>query len=540
MASAGTLVFPEHNAKMLSSNPAEALASVVAESQLAVDPANFTLTETKESLLGTHYYFQHTVNGVAVENSQIVVSVNKESEIFKIYHSVEATSQKSLAPSIALVPEAKALELAWKHLQVNGELTARPEVKLVYNKNLRLVYKVGMSLSSPAGNFAVTVDAQNGNVLEVADAALPRMKREGDFKIVHLKSLPKFGTFSSALNSFNAAHAQKSFKLEAITVAGTAQVFDPNPVVILGRTDLQDESPASAFTQAYDIQDLKDITFSGSVYTLAGPKVKLIDFEYPNVAPSTSNDGHWVFERADASFTDTMTYLHIDRSVRYLETLGFAGAKAVFPRALEVDANGLNGDDNSHYIPYAKRLAFGHGCVDDNEDSEVILHELGHAINDHINPSWSGGDTGAMGEGFGDYWAASYTTSTNPNMRDEIMNWVFKWDGHNDCWPGRQLNQFAATYSASMIYGAHQRVNGGQSDEIWSTPIFQAYLELTKNRGVARADVDKIIIEAQYGLGSGLRMPDMARSIVKTAKKLFPNKDYDQVYTRHFQKQKIL
>jgi hypothetical protein len=35
-------------------------------------------------------------------------------------------------------------------------------------------------------------------------------------------------------------------------------------------------------------------------------------------------------------------------------------------------------------------------------------------------------------------------------------------------------------------------------------------------------------------------MPEMARSIVKAAKALFPTQDYDQVYTKHFKKQKIL
>ena len=88
-------------------------------------------------------------------------------------------------------------------------------------------------------------------------------------------------------------------------------------------------------------------------------------------------------------------------------------------------------------------------------------------------------------------------------------------------------------------YSAHSQVDGGISDELWSTPIFQAFLELY-NRGVPRADIDKIILESHFGLGSGVKMPEMARSIVKAAKALFPTQDYDQVYTKHFKKQKIL
>jgi hypothetical protein len=33
------------------------------------------------------------------------------------------------------------------------------------------------------------------------------------------------------------------------------------------------------------------------------------------------------------------------------------------------DSDGNNGDDNSYYSPALKRLSFGHGGVDDDEDA---------------------------------------------------------------------------------------------------------------------------------------------------------------------------
>ena len=235
-----------------------------------------------------------------------------------------------------------------------------------------------------------------------------------------------------------------------------------------------------------------------------------------------------------------MTYFHIDQSIRYLESLGYTSAKVIFPRSLEVDADGLSGADNSHYIPSQRRLAFGHGCVDDNEDSDVILHELGHAIHHHINASWMGGDTGAMGEGFGDYWAASYSTTTENGQTTTIHpEWVFKWDGHNSCWPGRKLNALTMQYNSASNYSAHSNVAGGISDELWSTPLFQAFQEL-RGLGVERSDIDKIVIEAHFGLGSGVKMRDMANAIVRTAKALFPDKNYDQIYYKSFKRHNIV
>ena len=536
VSQAAGLIYPKSVVKLLPKDKVS-LQNVSDQLNLGISAGSFQLVDTKRSLLGTHYYFQQFVNAVEVDSAQVVFSVNGRDEVIKVYSSTVSPSLKVLGAAIPFLSEAQALEAAWRHLQVNGELIEAPTAKLVYSKDLNLVYRIKIAASSPAGYFDFTVDAQDGRVLVVNDAAIPRMKRAE--VAVRLKGNAAFTSFSSALKSFEFKMLSKSFMTNEISfVNGTAQVFDPNPVVTLGRTDLQDTTEASVFLPAYTTEDLKDISFVNGVYSLKGPKVTLIDFESPNVAPSTSADGSWIFERKNPSFNDAMTYLHIDRSVRYIESMGFVSNRAVFPKSIEVDANGVSGADNSHYIPSSRRLAFGNGCVDDNEDADVILHELGHAIQHHINPSWNGGDTGAMGEGFGDYWAASYSVST-PNGRDGNVSWVFKWDGHNACWGGRKLNSFSPTYDSSRIYSAHAQVNGGVSDELWSTPIFQAFLELY-DRGVSRSNIDKIILEAHFGLGSGVKMPDMALAIVKTAKALFPNENYDQVYTKHFKKQKIL
>lgn len=505
--------------------------------ELGLDTTQLKYAEIKESLAGKHYYFDQVINGVVVSGAEFVVSTNKSGKIIRIFNNVKKSSTpvgaKVKIPSVPLVSAQGAMDIAWREIKANGELLQKPSAKLSFNEKLQLIYTVSISASSPFGHWDVTVDALNGKVLEVKDGALPRMKRAQT--VSRTNGAPV--SLSTALRNFDAQN-RKAFSPKGSKANGTAKVFDPNPVVTLGRTDLQDTTAAGEFANAYVVEDLKDITLANGVYSLVGPKVTLIDFESPKVAPSTSETGNWDFERKNVAFNDVMTYMHLDKNMRYIESLGFVGAKVIFPKSVEVDANGVNGQDNSHYIPSSRRLAFGHGCVDDNEDADVILHELGHAIHHHINARWNGGDTGAMGEGFGDYWAASYSASL-PGGLDTKPEWVFKWDGHNACWDGRKLNALKMKYDPKRSYQAHSNVGDGISDELWSTPIFQAFLELYKS-GVSRADIDKIILEAHFGLGSGMKMPEMATSIVKTAKTLFPYKRYDQIYLKHFQANNIL
>src|SRR6185503_5782338 len=67
------------------------------------------------------------------------------------------------------------------------------------------------------------------------------------------------------------------------------------------------------------------------------------------------------------------------------------------------------GVDNSFATDHPRdEMRFGKGGVDDAEDAEVILHELGHQI--HFSQSatfFASNEAGSISEGFGDYWAAN-------------------------------------------------------------------------------------------------------------------------------------
>ena len=79
--------------------------------------------------------------------------------------------------------------------------------------------------------------------------------------------------------------------------------------------------------------------------------------------------------------------------------------------------------------------AFGEGGVDDAEDGDVIIHELGHAISHMRANSNSGTERSTYDEALGDYFAERYG-----RLLGITSNRVFDWDGNNTFWSGRSVS----------------------------------------------------------------------------------------------------
>jgi hypothetical protein len=186
---------------------------------------------------------------------------------------------------------------------------------------------------------------------------------------------------------------------------GVAFVFDPNPAATLAADQLPHHGrtlppPETAYTRV----TLRGLNASG---WLDGRRVTT----KPTKRRTRQPNRQFLFRSNERAFEEVMAYFHIDRAVTYLESLGFRGPRAIFRAPLPVDANGTD-EDNSWFGPHDSSLTFGLGGVDDAEDAEIILHELGHAIQDAICPGFGQStEAAAMGEGFGDYFAASFCGS---------------------------------------------------------------------------------------------------------------------------------
>jgi hypothetical protein len=195
-----------------------------------------------------------------------------------------------------------------------------------------------------------------------------------------------------------------------------------------------------------------------------------------------------------------MAYYHLDAMQRWYQALGFADANH---RAQVVDPHGLNGQDNSKFVPSVHRIALGEGGVDDAEDAAVLVHEYGHATQYDILPTWGiGGHTGAMGEGFGDYLANSYAWAHFP-QRVRDWNGVFQWDGHNEFWPGRRA------LDTTMHYPEHATGAVHRAGTLWCSALTDALYALGDRRVM-----DTLVLDHHYALTGSATMADAANAIL--------------------------
>lgn len=440
------------------------------------------VTDVKTSLAGTHVHLQQAVDGIPVYGARFNVSFDKSGNVRMITgNPMAGISVPVMAPVVSAL---SAVDLALEYMAVVGSPMADPVTQPVLFRdsagNDHLAVLVLFVSMNPMGDWEVLVDAATGDVLHVVD----RM----------------------------------------CYVDGSGMAFEPDPLTSASvryggeYVDSGDSDLPALNDERFEIE-LLDIFDDDGTYRLQGPWVTLLDFEEPYVDPVTADspDG-FSFLRSESGFEDVMVYYHISRSQVHMQLLGFDDIQH---GPIEADPHGLGGDDNSHFIPSLNRLAFGEGGVDDAEDSDVIIHEYGHAIQHDQVPEWTGGHTASLGEGFGDYWAGSYSI----RYSDYYSHWTFNWDGHNPFWAGRRLD-FPGTYPNN--WGNDIYHNG----QIWASTLWEI-------RAEAGGDVtDAIVLQAHYYLSTGATAEDNAEALVLSDELLFGGANQDiileKLYTRGF------
>lgn len=328
--------------------------------------------------------------------------------------------------------------------------------------------------------------------------------------------------------------------------AKQGRVFDPNPVAKLNNPALQDDNGSAAAVpdSAYSIVDLPDLAPSGP---LSGPYVQMVDIEPPH-PPMADASQSLMFDRSQPQFQEVNAYYHLDRAQRYLQSLGYTGARQLVAYAVPVDAHGAEGSDNSYFIsgftPGRGELVFGDGGTDDAEDSDIMLHEYGHAIQESIAPGvWGGSSSSqsrALAEGSADYWSFSSTyEQTIPSGRDPFC--IGDWDAR--CWnddPSQFcgypsgadcLRRIDSSKTMADFINSDAPGTEHQNGEIWSSALREIFMAMTKRYGTdpGKRLADSVVLEGMFGLPANPTYAGFGRNLLAADRALDGGADVDTI-----------
>jgi len=303
-------------------------------------------------------------------------------------------------------------------------------------------------------------------------------------------------------------------------------VFDPSPVVALGDHSelMTGKTVRRPPVEAYREVPLLGLDDGGF---LSGDNV--------STAPTGKRrvrrmDRQFLLRSHQRGFEEVMVYFHVDASLRYLKKLGYAGTRSIFKSAVMANVNGTR-EDNSWYSPSEKMLTFGTGAIDDAEDAETILHELGHAIQDAICPDFGqSAEAAAMGEGFGDYWAASNFESKKPDRyRTSVMTWDGLLLGLESKLKPPSLRRLD---SDRTFEDFDEKGDEHDNGEIWSATLWDVRRELGQHAA------DRVILESHFQLDGFTTFARAARAIIDADRNLESGR-HVAALKRIFRKRKI-
>jgi hypothetical protein len=433
-----------------------------------------------QSLGAKHLLFQQSYVDKRIHRAYVTVHMDNENHIYLIKNHAVPKGKLPRNTDFDLT-KAQAVSRAKSALRYQSRKLSIADAESMWfprGKRLSPTWRIRLTVHKPREEWTIFIHARTGQVLSYYD---------------------------------NLALAPK----------GRGFVFNPSPVTALGNHEAlltEQRTYKKVPDDAYHKVVLRDLDHSGY---LDGKRVTTRPMKKNRIR---RRDYCYDLRSRQAGFEQVMIYYHINEAIRYLEQLGYRGKKAIFEKPVAVNARGTR-KDQSWYSPHEKMLTFGTGYIDDAEDGETILHELGHAIQDAICPNFGQSlEAAAIGEGFSDYFAASYFADLKP---EKYQHCVMTWDGlligideglDPPCLRHLKNN---LSYRDFVHKVDHEHRNG----EIWSGTLWII------REAFGRDNADRIIIESHFQLDGFTTFVRAARAIIDADKNLYNGKHKTRLAT---------
>ncbi len=225
-------------------------------------------------------------------------------------------------------------------------------------------------------------------------------------------------------------------------VTATLKVFSPDPVTESDDSTLHGDSSAATLDAFRHDVEAEIAPADGGKFRLDGQWFQCKDWDTPTFAQPQETAPSFAYRTfpINRAFLSANAYYWLDSAARYLRGLGNTTLNANMKK-VEVDAQALDGDDNSEWVGTTNppRIRFGEGGAPDAADFGVIVHEYTHGVF-----QWLGSDHGGSGSyehSVCDALPAIYRDRFNPAGHRRVETFPFDNNATNQWSEVRRLDR---------------------------------------------------------------------------------------------------
>lgn len=346
---------------------------------------------TTSSRTGHHVWKQAMVDGVPVHNGYVVTHLTRDGVVLFATNDLGDVNF-TLGAAKAALDRTAALGVARGLIGGDGETRVTPTADLVVLRDPagdHLAWRTETATYNPYGDWQIFVDATTASPLQTRDL------------LVCIRPEKKPLSITPPVANERSPHRDGDQINKSALVSGSGEVFSANPL-----NNHPERYPWREFEpQLAGVTDAVTLTNLDGSGLLTGSWVDVF-----NSTAARASEPSLIYNYSPTivagHFQEVNIYYHINEFQEYFQnTLGIPNARN---RVTDTYAH-QGTDDNSDYSPSQDRIRYGDGGVDDSDDGEIVLHEYGHAVHNDIVPGFVyAGESGAISEGFGDYFGATF------------------------------------------------------------------------------------------------------------------------------------
>jgi hypothetical protein len=416
------------------------------------DLANLQLTSTRHGLASSHLVYQQTLASRPVYGAYLSVHLDSAGQIQVVHNrTLPGLRLETIAPQISAV---EAVQLARAAIQFGAPRANSPAPELVVLPMAgdlgRLAWRVMIAAAHPQGDWEVLLDAGTGQVIK-------RYNR---------------------------------------LVLARGQVLDAT-------------APRPDGAGALPLRTLALQGLDGSGW-LRGEYVDVTQPAGYRPATAFSPSGDFLYQPDDPRFKEVMVYYHIDAAQRAIQALGYSDRNdppnGIRDRVTHASPHWF-AQDQSFYSVSDDALHFGDGGWPDALDPDIVVHEYGHALLHDLAPHWGGGEMEAIGEGFGDYLAATLSDDASADPAC-----IGEWDSRGSA---VESNACLRRVDRDRQY-PHGLLGDAHADgEIWSRVLWDV------RTGLGQEAADALALESSFYLPPAATLVEAGAALLDADAALF-------------------